>query len=319
MEPFVSIVTPVYNGERDIEECIKSVLAQRYDNWEYIIVNNKSKDGTLAIAEKYAAIDSRITVVSNKELLPVMENFNNAIQKISPESKYCKILCADDWIYPQFLSLCVELAEQHPSVGIVSSYWLFGGKVLPEGMPYRETFFTGKNASRMNLLKIPYTFGTPSVLLYRSEVVLSQQKFYSEERTSGDAEACFEILKKWDFGFVPQVLSYQRSNDDTQTSAVQHRGEIFFDQLHMLKMYSEGILEEKEIQQEKKKLLDYYYEFIGTNPSKLKDKKLIDYHKDSLAKLGLKMEWYRIFSVFIFASIRYVFFKIPKRIFSGQS
>lgn len=52
-QPQVSVITPVYNGEAYITQCIESILAQTYSNWEYIIVNNQSTDGTLTIAEKY--------------------------------------------------------------------------------------------------------------------------------------------------------------------------------------------------------------------------------------------------------------------------
>ena len=51
-EPLVSVVTPVYNGEKYLEECIESVLNQTYKNWEYIILNNCSTDRTLEIAEQ---------------------------------------------------------------------------------------------------------------------------------------------------------------------------------------------------------------------------------------------------------------------------
>src|SRR5690242_20501129 len=53
-KPFVSVLTPVYNGEAYLAECIESVLAQTYPNFEYIIVNNCSKDRTLEIAQSYA-------------------------------------------------------------------------------------------------------------------------------------------------------------------------------------------------------------------------------------------------------------------------
>ena len=55
--PLVSIVTPVYNGEAYLEECIESVLAQTYTHWEYIIVNNCSTDNTLDIARRYESKD----------------------------------------------------------------------------------------------------------------------------------------------------------------------------------------------------------------------------------------------------------------------
>ena len=63
--PFVTILTPVYNGEKYLAECIKSVLAQTYQNWEYIIVNNCSTDRSLEIAEHYAQKDPRIKVRTN--------------------------------------------------------------------------------------------------------------------------------------------------------------------------------------------------------------------------------------------------------------
>ena len=314
MDPFVSIVTPVYNGESYIEECIKSVLSQNYSNWEYIIVNNKSEDGTLAIAQKYAALDSRIKVISNKYLLPVMENFNNSIRKISPKSTYCKIICADDWIYPEFLTQTVELAEQNPNVGIVSSYWLVGGKVLPEGMPYRQKIFSGCEMSRMNLLKRPYTFGTPSVLLYRSELVLSKDRFFGEERTSGDTEACYEVLKDWDFAFVPQLLSFQRQHKKTVTSSAEFRGDHVLNPLYAQKIYGESLFDKSEAECREKELLSLYYKFLGTHPGRLKDKQFVNYHIKSLEKIGLDFNWKKVLWYFFLEGTKYVLLKFPRKI-----
>ena len=97
-QPLVSVVTPVYNGDRYLDECIQSVLAQSYENLEYIIVNNCSTDRTLEIAEKFAQKDARIKIYSNNELLPIMKNWNFALSKISTQSKYCKVVHADDWL-----------------------------------------------------------------------------------------------------------------------------------------------------------------------------------------------------------------------------
>ena len=59
-QPLVSIITPFYNTEQYIAECIESVLAQTYAHWEYILVNNQSTDASRTIAEQYARKDSRI-------------------------------------------------------------------------------------------------------------------------------------------------------------------------------------------------------------------------------------------------------------------
>ena len=64
-QPLVSVVTPVFNGGKFLGECIDSVLAQTYTNWEYVIVDNCSTDATLEIAQRYAAADPRIRVYHN--------------------------------------------------------------------------------------------------------------------------------------------------------------------------------------------------------------------------------------------------------------
>lgn len=60
--PLISIITPVYNVERYLPQCIESIIAQTLKDWELILVDDGSKDGSGAICDKYAAKDSRIRV-----------------------------------------------------------------------------------------------------------------------------------------------------------------------------------------------------------------------------------------------------------------
>src|ERR1700730_13443117 len=90
-EPFVSVLTPVYNGEAFLGECIESVLAQSYQNWEYQIVNNCSTDRTLEIAQSYAQKDQRIRVSTNRSFVSAIENHNTAFRLVSAQSRYCKV------------------------------------------------------------------------------------------------------------------------------------------------------------------------------------------------------------------------------------
>src|SRR5437868_10080618 len=121
-EPLVSVITPVYNGEKYLAVCIESVLAQTYQNWEYVIVNNCSTDRSLEIAQAYAQQDARIRVHNNREFLKAMPNWNHALRQMATESAYCKIVHADDWLFPECLARMVEVAAAHPTVGIVSAY-----------------------------------------------------------------------------------------------------------------------------------------------------------------------------------------------------
>src|SRR5580700_5474662 len=113
VEPLVSVLTPVYNGEKFLAGCIQSVLAQTHRNFVYIIVNNCSKDRTLEIAQSFAKQDSRIRVHDNTEFLGVVDNHNLAFSLIPEEAKYSKNVDADDWIFPSCLEELVKVAEEY--------------------------------------------------------------------------------------------------------------------------------------------------------------------------------------------------------------
>src|SRR5260370_31816287 len=95
-QTLVSIITPVYNEEIHLAECIESVLAQTYPHWEYVVVDNCSTDSSAQIARHYAEKDQRIRVYKNPSVLRAVPNHNSALRRISPLSKYCKIVFADD-------------------------------------------------------------------------------------------------------------------------------------------------------------------------------------------------------------------------------
>lgn len=64
--PEISVVLPVYNGGKFLNEAIESIISQTYDNFEFIIINDGSTDQSLNIINDYAAIDSRIRVISRR-------------------------------------------------------------------------------------------------------------------------------------------------------------------------------------------------------------------------------------------------------------
>src|SRR5215813_7302249 len=138
-QPLVSVITPVYNGELYLRECIESVLAQTYRNWDYTIVNNCSTDRTLEIAREFAARDSRLRIHNNETFVRVIPNHNIAFRQISPASKYCKPVAADDMLLPECLERMVCLAEKHPNVAMVGAYGLHSRAdlgVYCKGVPY---------------------------------------------------------------------------------------------------------------------------------------------------------------------------------------
>src|SRR5262245_34009099 len=187
-QPLVSIVTPVYNEAEYLAECVESVLAQTYQNWDYTIVDNCSTDGSVDIARRYAAQDQRIRILENQRFLRAIPNFNGALRQIAPASKYCKVVLGDDWIFPECLERMVAVAEAHPSVGIVGAYALEGGQVRWTGLPYPSTLVCGREICRKHFLDKLYVFGSQTSVLYRADLVRSHDPFYTEANIHADTE-----------------------------------------------------------------------------------------------------------------------------------
>ena len=168
-EPLVSVVTPFYNTASYLSECIEAVLAQTWQNFEYILLNNCSADGSGEIAKKYEARDSRIRVIEATEHLPQVPNFNRALREISPDSRYCKIALADDWLLPECLECMVEIAEAHEDVGIISSLRSVGVEVDGAGLAVGRSVYPGREVCRLQLLQGRFVLGSPNTVMYRSE------------------------------------------------------------------------------------------------------------------------------------------------------
>ena len=81
--PLVSVVTPVYNGEAFIAQCLQSVLDQTYANWELVVVDNCSSDKTPQIIAEFAAKDERVKIFTNPHTVGALENHNIAVGHVA--------------------------------------------------------------------------------------------------------------------------------------------------------------------------------------------------------------------------------------------
>jgi len=307
--PLVSIITPVYNGEKYLAECIESVLNQTYDNWEYVIVNNCSSDDTLAIAQQYARDHERMRVHSNDQLLPIIQNWNHALRQASRESEYCKVVHADDWLFPQCIERMLEIAMSNPSVGIVGSYVLRGKKtVWGTGLPYSRTVVPGREVCRATLCAEYYVFGSPSSLLIRSGLIRKRRPFYNEDNTNADFESCFDVLQESDFGFVHQILSYSRIHDETQTATVGRSYNTHaLEFIGVMKKYGPIYLSNTEYQRCLKRVVGNFYNILASSALRLREKDYWVYQRNGLARVGMPLSIPRLFSAICSKILSFMF------------
>lgn len=297
-QPLVSVVTPVYNGGKYLTQCIESVVSQNYDNWEYIIVNNCSTDESLDIANRYAQRDSRIKVYSTTELLKATANFNYSLQQISASSKYCKIVHADDWLFPDCLRQMVKVSEAHPSVVLVSSYRLIGQKVGNDCLSYPSFVIPGGDAGRSFLLGKYNVFGNPSATMIRADVIRNRGGLLYEEEgnvhQSVDCQVCLEVLKNGDLGFVHQVLTFSREHADSISSKIGSFAAYHPERLHLIKQYGGVYLTPEQYAFAWKTGVSAYARALALNVFLAKGKKFWQFHRTELQKLGCSIGPFRL-------------------------
>jgi glycosyltransferase involved in cell wall biosynthesis len=286
--PLVWVVTPVYNGERYLAECIESVLAQTYGDWLFHVVDNRSTDRTADIARRYAEADSRIVLSKNEEFLPILANWNRALLAMPDEAKYCKVVHADDVLAPDCLEKMVAVAERHPSVSVVSSYADWGGEIRhTEGVSYPSELVSGREICRAALEGTSYVFGSPSSLLLRADPIRERMRergtFYNEKNYHADTEVCFELLRTTDLGFVHQVLTYTRIHDAAASSLAMRVNTYPASWLTILVKYGRDYLGPRTYRRRLSAVILRYFWFVAKAilRGKLRDPEFREHHRST--------------------------------------
>jgi glycosyltransferase involved in cell wall biosynthesis len=130
--PRVSIGLPVYNGEHFLPQALSCLLEQTFGDFELIVCDNASSDGTQRICLEYAARDARIRYVRNERNLGSVANFNRTVTL--SRAPFFKWMAHDDLYAPSYLAKCMEILDLNPDVVLAHSDSVFideEGKTFP--------------------------------------------------------------------------------------------------------------------------------------------------------------------------------------------
>ena len=291
-QPRISVVTPFYNTKDYLGECIESVLAQSHSNFEYLLVNNMSTDGSREIADSFARRDSRIRLVDNERLLSQIDNYNGALAQIAPDAKYVKMVQADDVAYPECLERLAAVAESDRNVGIVSSFYLWGDELCGVVVSREAAVLPGREACRRTLLERRQFTGSQTTVLYRADIVRARRPFYPTGRHFADSDAAFEIMLDHDLGYVPQILSFsRRDNDGSILTEVLSYHPLLLHFYLTMERYGALVLAGEELQQARRALRHEYFSYLGAQAVRLRSRNFWRYHQKGLASLGQDIPW----------------------------
>jgi glycosyltransferase involved in cell wall biosynthesis len=112
--PLVSIGLPVHNGELYLRESVDSLLAQTFTDFELLLSDNASTDGTATICQEYAARDRRVRYIRNETNIGLNRNCNQVVRRSA--GKYFKLAASDDVCHPELVNQCVKVLEDNPAV-----------------------------------------------------------------------------------------------------------------------------------------------------------------------------------------------------------
>jgi glycosyltransferase involved in cell wall biosynthesis len=215
--PVVSIALPVHNGERFLDEAIRSALGQTFEDLELVICDNASTDRTEAICQAWASKDDRVRYARNPENLGAAANFNRAFELTT--GRYFKWMAADDLLAPTFLERCIQVLDADPDValayGQVEDIDAEGRRITEWGpMPRASSDRPGDRVADviLNESRAFPVFGlTRRAAMARTRLI--------KPWTGSDYLVLCDLAMQGRFVEVPETLFFHREHDDRSTRA----------------------------------------------------------------------------------------------------
>lgn len=257
----ISVCIPVYNGERWLGEAIESVLGQTRSDFELLIVDDASSDGSPEVAAVAARRDDRIRVVENPKTIGAVPNHNRCLELA--EGELVKFLHHDDRLRSDCLERMAAVFEANPSVGLVFSRreilldnprdpaaqeWKREHEILHSGFGGLQEVNDGQALLARYLptfgeAEFANWIGEPSAVMVQRSAVDRIGGFDECVRQSFDIDLWVRLMASHDVGFVGEPLVAFRHHAASLTAEIAVRQDDWLDRLWIL----EGLLEDQAL------------------------------------------------------------------------
>lgn len=219
--PLVSVLIPCYNVEDFVQEAIKSITNQTYQNLEIIVINDGSKDNTKHILQQLASQDKRITYIENPKNIGLIQTLNKGLKSCT--GKYIARMDSDDISLPQRIEQQVDFLEKNPDIGIIGSYI----------QKFGEKKDTWRMEIENDLIKSSLFYSTcfahPSVM-FRNEIIAKYNLHYDEDYPHAeDYKLWYDFSKVTQMANLPKILLKYRINKgqvSQKYNIIQHQNTI---------------------------------------------------------------------------------------------
>jgi glycosyltransferase involved in cell wall biosynthesis len=212
----VTIGIPVFNGERYLAGTIESLLQQSFGDFELIVADNASTDGTRVLCERFAALDSRVIYVRHPVNIGAPRNWNCLVHLA--RGKYFKWASANDHVDPSMLARCVDTMNADPEIALCYGHTLL---VDEAGQPielFKGDFDVSmlQPSARFSAVCSGMTLNNAMCGLIRTNVL--RKTGLDRLYPSGDMALTSELALHGKLRLLPEVLLHRRQTPGTFTS-----------------------------------------------------------------------------------------------------
>ena len=203
---------PVYNCQKFLKQAIESILTQTYTDFELIIMDNCSTDGSYEIEQEYAKKDPRVRVFRNEENVGITNNRNRGLDHV--RGRYVANMDSDDVSQPQRLAAQVEFMDAHPEVGIVGAQL----NIIDEnGTILKPRPYPLQDAQIRKLIFTTGPFAQP-VTMIRKEVYDKIGKYNKQYEPSDDLDFAVRAGQFFKFANLDKTLLHYRISTFSTTT-----------------------------------------------------------------------------------------------------
>lgn len=218
--PKVSVCVPVFNCDRYLREAIDSALMQTYQDFELVVVDNASTDGTAAVVAEFD--DPRVVVHRNEVNIGAAGNWNRAVELSRGE--YVKLLCADDVLEPECLAVQVSALDAAPGASLctcartvigedgkaqMTRGWGGPSRIVSAAVALRSVVRSGTNL-----------MGDPSAVLFRRDAFDCAGEFHADAGYAIDMDLWVRLLGFGDVAVEARALSRYRVSSSSWSVSV---------------------------------------------------------------------------------------------------
>lgn len=239
-EPKVTVLMPVYNGEEYLREAIDSILSQTFADFEFLIINDGSTDGSVEIIESYQ--DPRIRLFHNESNLNLRTTLNKGLKLARGE--YIARMDCDDVSLPQRLAKQVKFMDLHPDIGICGS----GVKLIGNKLIKNKNGSVWKYPEDSSTIRCKMIFESPlahPTLIMRNNLLV---KFKLNYRTTyaEDYDFLIRSSKHFSLANMAEILLFYRIHSDNISKLYKNEYLISSEKIRMEQLKALGLKPKKE-------------------------------------------------------------------------